>query len=499
MVEFMREPGRETPVLREVDVVVVGGSQSGVAAAVSAKRAVPGLRVLLLEQNGYLGGQSVADMVVHWEFREYTNNAGEDIAAGIGKEMIGRVVARGHSDPLYREWLEGRGPPFSNWPDARAVGDMPLDLEDIKLVLLEMCEEAGVEVLFLAKAVAAVPPGPSANGLPASRGVVVETLGGRYAVRARVVVDCSANNDVAWWVGGPDAVSVPPTPVMNMQAYLWVGGVDCLEFVRGAWRDGSFRTGRTYPDNEAQMVEFVKRGISVTLHGGSNFLEMVDEERSDLMEAYGETGALPPVYYWLKTLKTREYGGVYIGTWAVEGPSFLWDQTDYEQVSRAHANMIRACHLLLEIHRVLPGWGNAFVERTPATIGFRQTRVLRGLYELTAGDVTGNARFPDAIGRGSGHDVSRNRPGVERGYQIPYRALVPRAIDGLLVGARSISCETGDPALVALNAQRGISATIVVSQAAGVAAALCVESGVEPRDLDAGRLQAELGRQGVIF
>lgn len=492
----IEEPRRETPVLREVDVLVVGGSQSGVAAAVSAKRACPDLRVLLVEQNGYLGGQSVSDMVVHWEFREYTSNAGEDVAAGIGKEMIRRIVARGRSDPLYAKWLAGEGPPFEQWDDPRAVGDIPLELEDIKITLLEMCEEAGVEVLFLAHAVGALPLDHS-TGLPASRGVIVETYNGRYVLKARIVVDCSANNDVAWFVAGAESVAIPPKPVMNMQAYLWIGGVDCMKFVEAAWADNAF-TSILYPDNLPQMKQFVRDNISITLRGGASYLARVDEE-TDFFERYEALGALPCLYFWLKTVNTRKVGEKYVGTWAVEGPAFLWDQTDYERVSRVHANLLKACHLQLDLHRVLPGWEDAYIARTPAKIGFRQTRVLKGVYALTGEDVLANRRFPDVIGRASGHDVSRRKPHVERGYDVPYRTLVPAAIDGLLVGARSISCDPDDPGLVALNAHRGISATIIVSQAAGVAAALSVKNGIEPRALDMVTLQAELRRQDVIL
>src|SRR6056297_3494680 len=101
----------------DCDVLVVGGSQSGVAAAVACKRKSPDLKVHLIEQFGCLGGQSVNCMVCHWEFREYTNNKGQVIARGLGKEMIERIVAKGNSDPLYSEWIENKGPPFKDRPD----------------------------------------------------------------------------------------------------------------------------------------------------------------------------------------------------------------------------------------------------------------------------------------------------------------------------------------------------------------------------------------------
>lgn len=67
--DFVEEPARKVPVLREVDILVIGGSQAGVAAAVAAKRANKAASVMLVEQNGFLGGQAVGCMVVHWEFQ----------------------------------------------------------------------------------------------------------------------------------------------------------------------------------------------------------------------------------------------------------------------------------------------------------------------------------------------------------------------------------------------------------------------------------------------
>ena len=98
---------KEVPIKYEVDVLVIGGYQSGVAAAVAAKRTNPDAEVMLIEQFGYLGGQSIGTMVIHYEQREYTNNKGQIIAKGLGKEMIKRCVEKGNSDALFRNgWTE---------------------------------------------------------------------------------------------------------------------------------------------------------------------------------------------------------------------------------------------------------------------------------------------------------------------------------------------------------------------------------------------------------
>lgn len=500
---YILEPEKHVPVLRDVDILVIGGSQAGVAAAVSARRANKDARVLLVEQDGFLGGQAVSCMVVQWEFREFTNNAGQVIARGIGKEIIERIVKKGNSDPLYIDWLEGRGPPFKGVPDGRAINDTPLDINDIKLVLAEMCDEAGVEVLLHARAVAALPPDRT-SGKPATRGAFIETINGRFAVKARIVIDCSANADVAWWVGGESAVSVPSKIIMNMQAYAWIDNVDLDRFVnKGVFGD---RGGAPhYPDNQPQMLDHVGTGKAVMAKGFTPVIDEACEQEPGLCEALEGTGALPQVGFYMKTVRTRlvDCGGTTkrLGTFAIEGPSFKWNQLDPFTVSRAELDQLVACDAMARMHRFIPGWERSGLDRTVSRIGFRQTRIPVGLYAITRRDVETHARFPDVIGRHTGHDVGRRVEGGEYGYDLPYRALVPRDIDGLLFGARCISVETqdADENLRALNAHRGISATMIVSQAAGVAAALCIKHGVEPRAVDVKELQVTLRAQDVVL
>jgi pimeloyl-ACP methyl ester carboxylesterase len=94
-----REPARDIPILGDVDVLVVGGSQSGCAAAICAAR--HGASVQLVERFGFLGGQSVYSSVVQWEKRAFINNLGAVATRGIAREMVDRIVAKGGSDGLW--------------------------------------------------------------------------------------------------------------------------------------------------------------------------------------------------------------------------------------------------------------------------------------------------------------------------------------------------------------------------------------------------------------
>jgi hypothetical protein len=490
---------KNIPIILETDILVIGGSQSGVAAAVSAKRANKNAKVTLIEQYGYLGGQSVGVMVCHYEFREYTNNKGQILAKGFGKELIERTVAKGHSDPLYWEWLEGRGPPFPNVPDGRAFGDIPLDVEDLKLTMQEMCDEVGVEVLLFTKFVDVITSSGSSHYLRPEIAIIANSEG-LSAIRAKIMIDCSANNDVAARIS-PKHVIKPQSEVMPMQTYAWLGGVDIESFINAIWDHRDWWLF-TYPEDKNQMLDHMRQGKTMVIRGGANYLDIADEKFPGILESI-EKYCSPIIYYWLKPVKIfpcRIHGKItYESWWAIEGPVSFEDQTDPIAVSKFAQKQLHAIHLLQKVHSVLPGWEKCYVVRTSDRVGFRRTRVFNGLYTITEKDVKEGVLQPDVIGRGSGHDISRFHQEYEFGYDIPYRALIPAEIDGLLVGARSISCDPNESTLVALNAHRGISATMIVSQAAGVAAALCIEKNIQPREINIQALQEHLQAQDVVL
>lgn len=489
------------PLIDKCDILVIGGSQSGVAAAVCAKRSNPDADVLLIEQFGYLGGQSVGTMVVHYEFREYVNNAGQRIVKGFGHEIIKRVVEKGHTDPLFKEYLEGTAPPFTDLPDNRAFGDIPLDLEDLKLVLQELCEEAGVRIRYFTK-LADIIAVKGASGLEKPEYAVIDYQKGLAMVKPKVVIDCTANNDVAWFMGGEKYVNIPDHQVMPMQTYAWFGGVDLLRFINSVFEHPEYWPMKN-PDDHKQMLSYMRQGKTIQMRGGSHYIDIADEKYPGLIMKYLDTGANPPIYYWLKTIKIHEIEcdgeKKYIGDFAMEGPVYIKDQTDPEIVNRCMISQLHAVHIMCKMHSVMPGWESCYVKRTSQRMGFRQTRILDGEYQLKREDVYDHKRFDDVIGRNPGHDVGRGKPEEEYGYDVPYRILVPKKIDGLLVGARSVSCDPNGESLKALNAHRGICATIVCSQASGVAAGLCLEKKIEPREIDIKELQDKLKDQDVIL
>jgi hypothetical protein len=128
-----------------------------------------------------------------------------------------------------------------------------------------------------------------------------------------------------------------------------------------------------------------------------------------------------------------------------------------------------------------------------------------GAYVLNEDDLKSQRTFADAICYGSffvdihnidgpGMDPTIWHPPQGFKYQIPYRSLVPRVKENLLVAGRCISCTH-----IALGSIRVMVQCLATGEAAGTAAALSLRRGQSPRQLDAGELQAQLRQQGGII
>jgi hypothetical protein len=131
-------------------------------------------------------------------------------------------------------------------------------------------------------------------------------------------------------------------------------------------------------------------------------------------------------------------------------------------------------------------------------MGGRESRYLKAVKMLTQEDIFAPENRteptpPDTVGRSGAHDPGKNR--LWAAYPIPYGMIVPQELDGVLCCTRAVGAEPR----VALDAHRGIVPTIVVGQAAGTAAALAIQCGVQPRDVDLQQLQDVLRRDDVVL
>jgi glycine/D-amino acid oxidase-like deaminating enzyme len=426
----IQEPPRQLPVYRSVDVLVVGGGTSGCAAAVAAARR--GWRTALLDRYGFLGGTATAAMV-GCLCGVYTCSPNTvTVIRGYLREITDRLEARGAGYKLKHRYQ--------------------LDHEVLKLVLDGWLVEAGVELLFQTQMVDTLVEGRAVGG------VIVETKRGREAILARVVIDSSGDADVVARAGG----AYEHSPAHELQApslVFTMAGVDIERAVR---------------TSQAEISRLLQQ---VTESGEFSFNRFS-----------GGYSPVPPE------------GKVHMNITRIT----CVDGTNPEDLNRAYLEGRRQVEAYARFAvKYLPGFEHAYIDQIAPQLGIRETRRIVGEYQLTVDDVLGARAFPDAICRGAwpleihpnrATDTTRIHLEGDTYYQIPYRCLVPRDLEQVLVTGRCISTTHE-----AQGSTRVMGPGIATGQAAGTAAALALETGCWPRAIDPGRLQAQLQTEGALL
>ncbi|BBC73378.1 FAD-dependent oxidoreductase [Altererythrobacter sp. B11] len=433
------EPGREIPVYHSCDVLVVGGGPAGTAAAWAAAKA--GADVVLLERYNHLGGLSTGGLVI-WIDR-MTDWNGRQVIRGFASDVLDRMPEAGLSGPRPEDWGSRDPQKASYWGQRTAAfhgtvcWSPTLDPERLKLISQEMLIEAGVRIVFHSWAAMPI----VSDG--AVRGVVFESKAGRQALRAKVVVDATGDGDVFSRAGAQFETDIEQGDVHHSaNTAFMLGGVDMDRWL-------AFRG-----NDPAQYAEFASLG----------------RERLGFFQ--------PPYVSWRNDI------ALFLGP-RQSGLSALDvdDQTELE--IRSHRFMKSHCDFFVEN---APGFENAYMLQSAPQLGVRHTRRLAGTGKVLRGQWADGVALPDEIGVSP--SVSLKYPVIS----VPYGALVPRQLDGLLVGGRHISCDANSHGFM-----REIPQCWLTGQAAGAAAALAVSARVEPRAVDIRSLRSELARQGVFL
>jgi hypothetical protein len=172
------------------------------------------------------------------------------------------------------------------------------------------------------------------------------------------------------------------------------------------------------------------------------------------------------------------------------------DGTDGDELSRGEIETrLRVYEDFEARQEKQPELADAHVVETPPLLGIRQTRFIEGEYKLTAEDALTGQLFDDVIAISSCaiiHYYGYRRYLEHEGYDIPYRCLVPKGVEQLLVAGRCMSSEQQP-----YESHRAMIPMMAIGQAAGCAAALASRQGVTPRALDVPALQKLLMEQGA--
>ncbi len=427
------EPARSLPLHDDADVIVCGGGPAGVAAAVTAARC--GARVRLFELQGSLGGVWTSGLLTYiFDFDK----------PGITREIARRLDARA----------------------ARTVvrpSQFVYSTEDMRILLDEMCSEAGVRCLLHTRAAAAHREGSRLAT------VVTESKSGREAWRARAFVDATGDGDLGalagcgWDIGlGPDCTCQP----MTLNALVTVADAgaieDCISFHGG--------TPVHIPAVERFLAEIRRAGADPS-YG-----------HPTLFQARGNL---------LTLMINHEYGIKPFENDKVTGATM-----------RARAEVHRIAAAL----RSLGGrWADLQVVATAEQIGVRDGRRIRGRYTVTRDDLVSGARHPDAVARVTFnvdiHAPTREQNRAEpishgdlkmKPYDIPLRALVAKDVDGLLTAGRCIS---GD--FISHASYRVTGNAVAMGEAAGAVAAIAAKSRRLPHQVDWAEAESQLRAIGL--
>jgi glycine/D-amino acid oxidase-like deaminating enzyme len=444
------EPARQTPLLMETDVIVVGGGTTGPFAAISAAR--QGKRVVMIERFGSLGG---------------------NLTLGLNTKPSGALVG---------------GLPLEIWNLARSVGGAgddymavvktggvkiasPCDPEMMKMLLTRLCAEAGVQILF-----ETVVSNPVMEG-DTVKGVVVESKTGRQFIAGKVVIDCSADADIAVRAGAPFVMGAggESETMQPVSMYFTMDRVDLPRLA--AWA--------------ATTDDVPARAIPETVEGLDYGLWLTGFNRS-LREWQQKTGV--ELQRDNITLKTAD-GRMYVNGTRVTGVN-VFDPLQF-------TNAVLECYRQIEgvaryLRETIPGFEHARIEAIAPVLGVRETRHIVGEYTLSGHDSTAGTHFDDSIAadasaldihdpKGADVDFQGLRP-----YEIPYRTLLPMGVEQVLVAGRCISADHDAHAR-----SRNMPACMATGQAAGVAAAVAIDQGVAVRHVDVARVQEKLRALGM--
>ena len=411
------------------DVVVVGSGSAGSAAAISAARI--GARTLLVDRLAFMGGTSTAVLDTFYAF--YTpGERPRRVVGGLGWEVARRLTAAGLAFERPNTYGAGTGVTY--------------DMEALKVLWEWLADDAGVELLLHTWAT-----GVLLDEDRRLRAIRLWNKGGERWVEASAFVDASGDADVAAMAGVPHDAPGDGTTVQSLSTLFKVANVD-IERARAVPKAELWALMADAAASGAYALPRVEGSWHRTPHEGVALIHMT---------------RIPNV-----------------------------DATDPEQLTRAEVEGRRQVQ---EYHRFLrdrvPGFERAVIVATSPSIGVRESRRVHGDYRLTREDVLAGTRFADEIAL-CGAPIEDHHAGGDTDWQyvreggvygIPYRALLPAGIEGLLVAGRCFSA-THD----AHASARSMATCMAMGQAAGTAAVLAASVGGTPR-----AIPAELIRDGL--
>ena len=448
----------------QYDVVVVGGGPGGIPAAIAAAR--QGAKVLLVERNGFLGG----NMTIGLPLLAYLDKDGNQVIKGIAQEFIDRLTELGACSPHH--WCPMH--------DSVTI----YDDEVFKVVALDMCIKAGVEILLYTQVIDT----NVENG--ELKSVTLFGKGRKMEAEAKIFIDATGDGDVGYMAGaryekGPDnnGKLQPPTLMCT------IDGVDVDRVISHL---------EAHPE-ETVLADTIERYPG---YDGSYYRNLNPDQHAmvafrKLFSELREKGVLPVDRDTLISISTLTPGRVNLNCTRHKGI----DGSDVKDLTRAtidgHFQNLKLIEVLREY---IPGFENARLVRFYPFLGVRETRRFAGIDTLTEADLMNGVIDETTIGLGS--YIIDIHDGAGAGtickkvmpYGIPYGSTVSADISNLMFAGRCGSMDS-----VAMSSLRVMPPLMAMGQGAGVGAALAIKKGVKPGQITPAEVREILRADGVML
>jgi len=432
-------------ILFEYDVVVVGAGVAGISAAASAARS--GMRTLLVERDGCAGGTATTGLMV--------------VFMGVSLGTI-----RGNCETLLRRVERASG--------AFVAENTPFDPEIFKREAENWLIENGVDMLFHATfSEALVVDGRMA-------GVVLQLKEGLRTVLAKVVIDATGDADVAFSANAAFQDAPHRQPLTSIFRMDRVDTPTVMAYIK-ANPDQFFSLKGQVTWREDHDPPFFTLG---------GFFDLIKEAK-----AKGELD-VPHDSVWLGPLPGE--GQYFINATRIGN----LDGSSSVDLTRAELELRRqAWDIARFMVKYVPGFESARMLDIAVRVGVRESRKILGQYLLTGDNLRAGAAFDDAIATydfpmdihgAKGGEETHSWGLIDSQYDIPYRVLLPRGVDNLLVAGRCISSDSQ-----AHGSTRSMPCCMATGEAAGTAAALAVDAGATTSAVDRAELRRRLIAQGV--
>ncbi len=427
----------------EVDVVVCGGGVAGTMAAVAAARL--GATVVLVERYGFLGGNATAGAVA--QFNSWQTGAGRRVVAGLAEEVVQRL-----------ERLDGASPHETFvMSTGHRMDRVVYAPEILKLVLDELVVEAGVRPLLHGMLVDVGVRGRQVESLR------VLTKSGILTLAPRVVIDASGDMDLLHRAGA---------------RFLQLDAGEALQPATMMFRFGPIDFERVASIERSELHALAQRGFAQGHLARAALHFSRDPHSGDAWFNIGRLGI-------------DATDAFALGAAEIEGRRQAWRAAQYLKQS-------------------IPGCEAGRLRGFATQVGVRETRRVEGDHVLTAEELMQPVRFEDSIAMGAypidvhpaaGGGLRYTPMGEDHAYCIPFRSLIPSALDNTLAVGRGVSATHE-----ALAAIRVMTISMAVGQAGGTAAALAASTAARagsgtPADIravDVAGLQSTLIRNGAL-